>query len=526
MQKTVEISQEQYMGFLSMSKVLESTQNDLKSTQNRLDELELSNLTLKAYIDQLLRMLYGAKSERHLGQQDSSQLMLELGLEAIETPEVQTEDIAAHTRTKSKEKLKPIRTAIPAHLKRVTTVIEPDVDTTNLVKIGEEITEVLELKVPEIYVLRTVRPKYATAQGGVVIADLPPRAIERGNAGAGLLAHLLVSKYVDHLPIYRQVRQFKRWGIELADSTVYEWTASATNYLKIIYDKIVERVLRSLYIQADESPLEVLQGSETKKGTHRGYLWVYHSPPDGIVFFDYRKGRDQSGPKELLKNFKGILQTDGYGVYDAIAALLDIILGGCMAHARRKFDEAKANDKKRAEHILNLIQALYAIERDIKDKETADIYSARQSRSVPILEQMHQWMKEQAAQVTPQSAIAKAIRYSMERWDKLILYTQHGHMHIDNNAIENAIRPLALGRKNFLFAGSHESAQRIAIVYTITGTCKKLGIDPQTYIELLLNELPNRNVNDIDDLLPWNFKKAQDSSIVEMTEYEKHEVLV
>ena len=426
-------------------------------------------------------MIYGAKSEKHLSQTDINQLMLEFGLAAIEAPLEQTKEISAHKRTTT-DKSKPVRTALPAHLKRVTTVIEPDIDITGLVKIGEEITEVLELKVPEIYVQRTVRPKYATTDGGVTIAALPPRAIERGNAGAGLLAHLLVGKYVDHLPMYRQIKQFKRWGVELSESTVYEWTASAAKYLTPVYDQMVKKVLLGSYLQVDESPIKVLQGSEGKKGTHQGYLWVYHSPPDDIVFFDYRRGRDQSGPKELLESFNGIIQTDGYNVYEAIAPGLGITLSGCMAHARRKFDEAKSNDRKRAEEMLDMIQALYAIEREIRDKDEQTISSQRRDQSIPILEKMHTWMKEQAPYVTPESLIGKAIRYSLERWDKLKLYTQHSHLHIDNNAVENAIRPVALGRKNYLFAGSHESAQRIAMMYTITATCKKLSIDPQHYM--------------------------------------------
>ncbi len=472
--------------------------------QNELGELKSSYSMLQTRIDQLLRLIYGAKSEKHLSQADVNQLMLEFGLSEIEVLSVQTKQIAAHSRS-TVDKSKPVRTLLPAHLKRVTTVIEPDIDTTDLVKIGEEITEVLELKVPEIYVQRTVRPKYAKKEGGIAIAELPPRAIERGNAGAGLLAHLLVGKYVDHLPIYRQIKQFKRWGVELSESTVYEWTASAAKYLTPVYDQMVKKVLSGNYLQVDESPIKVLQGSEAKQGIHQGYLWVYHSPPDDIVFFDYRKGRDQSGPKELLESFNGIIQTDGYNVYEAIAPGLNITLSGCMAHARRKFDEAKGNDRKRAEEMLDMIQALYAIERELKDKDSETIRTQRRDQSEPMLEKMHIWMKKQAPYVTPESLIGKAIRYSLERWDKLKLYTQHSHLRIDNNAVENTIRPVALGRKNYLFAGSHESAQRIAMMYTITATCKKLNIDPQHYIEHLLTELPKRNANTIHDLLPWNY---------------------
>lgn len=501
-QKTVQISQDEHIGFLSM--------------QNQLNELISLNSIQQARIEQLLKLIYGTKSERHLCQTDLNQLMLDFGLPAMGMP-VQVKEVAAHSRSASGKDAKPVRTALPAHLKRVTIVIEPETDITDLVKIGEEVTEILELKVPEIFVLRTVRPKYATKEGGVVIAALPPRVIERGNAGPGLIAHLLVGKYVDHLPIQRQVKQIKRWGHELAESTVYEWTAAGAQIITPIYEGMVKKTLSGSYLQVDESPMKVLQGSEAKKGAHRGYMWVYHSPPDNVLFFDYRKGRDQSGPRELLQNFNGIIQTDGYQVYDAIAPHLNITLSGCMAHARRKFDEALTNDKLRADVMLDMIQTLYAIEKELKAKDAGIVYAERQRLSVPILEKMHNWMKAQAAHITPQSLIGKAIRYSMERWGKLTLYTQHGHLHIDNNAIENSIRPLALGRKNFMFAGSHESAQRIAMMYSIAGTCKKLGIDPQQYIEYLLTELPKRKVNDIDDLLPWNYAEKIKSIQVEIS---------
>jgi len=259
--------------------------------------------------------------------------------------------------------------------------------------------------------------------------------------------------------------------------------------LQLVYDWMVEIVLSSSYIQADESLIKVLQGS--KKGTHQGYMWVYHSPPDNIVFFDYQKGRDQSGPKKLLQSFKGIVQADGYEVYDTTAKALNLTLSGCMAHARRKFDEALSNDKARAEIMITIIRQLYAIERDIKDKTPEEIYLIRQIQSVPVLEKMEKWMKQQLYSVTPSSPIGIAISYSIARWDKLRLYTEFGYLLIDNNQVENAIRPLALGRKNYLFAGSHQSAQRIAMMmYTITSTCKKLDINPQQYMEYLLTELP------------------------------------
>jgi hypothetical protein len=266
-------------------------------------------------------------------------------------------------------------------------------------------------------------------------------------------------------------------------------------------------VLSQGYIQADETPIKVLD--KDKKGTtHRGYHWVYHAPLTKQVLFDYREGRGREGPKECLKGFKGYLQTDGYEVYEDFDKSPNITLLHCMAHARRKFDEALDNDRPRAEYVLAEIQKLYATERAIRDGsvEEQEALRLRQEQSIPILSGLKKWMLENYAQVLPQSPIGKAISYSLQRWDRLSLYTADARLQIDNNLVENAIRPVAIGRKNYLFAGSHEGARRAAMLYSLLETCKRHEINPFDWLKDVLERLPEHPISQIQKLLPHNYK--------------------
>jgi hypothetical protein len=262
-------------------------------------------------------------------------------------------------------------------------------------------------------------------------------------------------------------------------------------------------VLKSNYLHADETPLKVLD--KDKKGTtHRGYYWVYQNSIDKLVFFDYREGRGREGPAGILENFKGYLQTDGYAVYESFDKKEDITLLHCMAHARRMFHDAMDNDAVRAGYAMEEIQRLYAIERICKDEGLSvdQITQVRQKMAVPVLESLGEWMKEQYIQTTPKSAIGKALAYSIERWKRLSIYAGNGILNIDNNPVENSIRPIALGRKNYLFAGSHEAAQRSAILYSLLGTCKMQGIDPYAWLRNTLEKIASHPINRISELLP------------------------
>lgn len=474
------------------------------------EELLVAKMQLEDRISVLEKFIFGSKHERFIAAVPVGKNQLALGIEVatLAAAEVTITQVPAHQRVevkKKQERIHPGRNPLPASLRREEIILEPLEEVTDCVCIGQEITEVLEVKAAEFYVKRFVRPKYARKQEeGVAIAALPSRVIDKGIAGSSVLAMLIISKFVDHLPIHRQIAIFKRIGIELKYNTVLDWGNESLKVLQALYDLLRKKVFETGYIQADETTLKVLD-DEKKGKTHQGYLWAYRSPLKKLVFFEYQPGRDKSGPAELLKNFKGYLQTDGYGGYDQFALRKDIEVLNCMAHARRYFMEAQDNDKVRAEYALTRIQELYAIEREIKELTTEERYKIRQEKSIPILKELGKWMVDQHPQITPKSSIGKALEYSMKRWKELSHYTTNGNLQIDNNLVENAIRPIALGRKNYLFAGSHESAQRIAMIYSLLGTCQANNVNPQEWLTKVFEEIPNRTVNNLEDLLPQNF---------------------
>ena len=388
-------------------------------------------------------------------------------------------------------------------------ILEPEDLPEGAIKIGEAITEILEYRPGIMYVRKIIRPKYKLTDDSnglktqIKVASLPSLPIPSGNSGASLLAHLLISKYIDHLPYYRQVQMFKREGIKLSESTISGWFKAVCKLLEPLYEELKSQVLASHYLMGDETTIPV-QSSNKPGATHTGYMWVYRSPVNEQVLFDYQKNRNGQAPQTMLSGYKGALQTDGYGAYDQFEEDPNITLIGCMAHARRYFEKALDNDKARAEHALNAIQQLYAIERQAdQDKLTVDQRTLlRQKQALPILGQLHNWMLEQYRQVAPKSSIGKAISYSMKLWSRLIRYTDNGLWRIDNNLVENSIRPVALGRKNYLFAGSHEAAQRAAMMYTFFGTCKLNDIEPRAWLIEVLSKIPDTKISQLSQLLP------------------------
>jgi len=466
-------------------------------------EQEAEILYLKQELAQLKRMIFGSKSERHLGN-DPSQLSLGLDAGADTPPEKETEQIT-YTRNKSDNKKgSAIRLALPAHLHREEHIIEPQEDISGARKIGEVVTEILEYTPGKFYVEKYVRPKYVLPkEERIVIGELPSFPIPRGNAGAGLLAHLLISKFVDHLPFYRQVQQFKRQDIDIAESTISGWFSTSCRLLEPLYERLVTRVRGSSYLMADETPIPV-QTKDKPGSTHKGYHWVYKAPVDKLVCFDYRKGRGRDGPEEFLESFRGMLQTDGYVAYDIYEKKEGITLFGCMAHARRKFEKAKENDPKRAEYILERIKQLYMIEREAREKGLSfeQRKELREEQSLLVLKEMEKWMKEQLPDVLPKSSIGQAIAYTLGLWPRLTRYTQHGQVEIDNNLVENSIRPVALGRKNYMFAGSHEAAQQAAMIYSFLGTCKINNVEPLGWLKDVLQRIQDHSIQKLDELLP------------------------
>jgi len=474
----------------------------LKKHQEVLFELNC----VKQELAQLKRMIFGSKSERYVPT-DTGQLSLDLDIEQPEgTPKPETEEVKYTRQKPSKNKKVPVRLPLPSHLHREEILIEPEDKIEGAKKIGEEITEILEYTPGKFYVEKYVRPKYALPEEkGIAIGQLPSFPIPKGNAGAGLLAHLLISKFVDHLPFYRQAQQFKRQGITLAESTISGWFTASCRLLAPLYDTLAKKIQQSNYAMVDETPIRVLT-NQKPGSSHKGYYWVYRSPLNNLVCFDYQKGRGRDGPKEFLKEFIGALQSDGYIVYDEFKNDKNIILLACMAHARRKFEQAMENDPLRAGYVLEKIQALYMVEREAKEKELAPEKrkELRQKKSLPVLDELKKWLIENEPAALPKSAIGKAIRYTLGLWDRLERYINDGTWEIDNNWVENSIRPVALGRKNYLFAGSHEAAQYAAMMYSFLGTCKLNNVEPFQWLKNTLNKISDHSIQKLDELLPGN----------------------
>lgn len=461
----------------------------------------------KFELAQLKRLIFGSKSERFVPSQPSEQLSLGFNLE--EQPREAVTEKITYTREKSPRKEKPVRQGLPAHLPRKEIIIEPEGDLRGMRKIGEEVTEELEYEPGKLYVNRYVRPRYVKDnEDGVLIGRLPSRPIEKGIPGPGLLAQISVDKFVDHLPVYRQGKRYERDGMRIPASTIGGWQTHTAGLVQPLYEIQRQIILSGNYIQADESPIRVLEKGKGKGKTHKGYMWVYHAPIERLVLFEYRPGRDGPSPRKFLNGFQGYLQVDGYDAYEWFDTQPGIDLVHCMAHARRKFEQALTNDKAKAEYALKALGKLYDTEREAREKGMpyAERQILRQEKAVPVLKEMGQWMKEQihTQKVLPKSPIGKAIVYTLSRWEKLCLYANDGMLEIDNNLVENAIRPLALGRKNYLFAGSHEAAQRIAMFYSFFGTCAKNNVNPYRWLKKVLEMINDHPINRIEELLPTN----------------------
>jgi len=463
---------------------------------------------LKRQLSELQRLIFGSKSERFIGSDIASQPSLFESETISSSQEVSgVETIIYQREVKTKEKQRPVRALLPAHLPREEEVIEPDDLEEGMRKIGEEVTEILEHIPGKLYVRRIVRPKYVKGkQEGVHIGVLPTLPIPKGNAGPGLLAHIMVSKWVDHLPYYRQIQIFKREGVSLSDSTFNSWFNATARLLEPLYQALVSLVEQQDYIQADESPIKVQDGH--KKGSmHLGFHWVYHAPKLKLAVFDYQPSRSREGPEKFLQNFQGSLQTDGYTAYDGFGKQEGITLLACMAHARRYFEKALDNDRERACHALKVIQSLYDLERIAKEDQGVDLLSLRQQKALPILKEWKQWLDNEQQGVLPKSSIGKAINYTLNLWSRLIRYIENESYHIDNNKIENTIRPLAIGRKNYLFAGSHDAAQRAAMFYAFFACCKLQEVNPYQWLKFVLENIQEHPVNRITEMLPHQWKE-------------------
>jgi transposase len=483
-----------------------------EASQREKVELEVQVTELTRQLQQLRKMIFGSRSERFIPSQPGASQPFLFDIPE-DGPSCSVLDTKQVSYTKAKVVKSPSthhgRMKLPEHLRRETIMVEPEGDMTGCKKIGEEVTEELEYQPGELFVNRFVRPKYvcpvvdeeAESDTKIVVAELPERPIEKCIAGPGLLAQLIIDKYVDHLPVHRQMQRFARTGVNIPLTTLIGWISSLCALIAPLGKALTELVLASGYLHADETTIKVLD--KNKKGAaHQGYFWVYQDSRKNFVLFDYQPRRNKDGPDMLLKDFRGHLQTDGYQTYSHFDELEGVTQSNCMSHARRKFFEAKDNDVGRAEYVLQQMGLLYDIERRSKDWSADDRLALRQREAAPILDKLGVWMKAEYQKVPPKSAIAQALAYSINRWAKLCVYITNGDLKIDNNPVERSIRPVALGRKNYMFCGSHEAARRAAMLYSLLGTCKLHNVNPYEWLKDVIIRIPSHPINRVEELLP------------------------
>jgi transposase len=492
----------------------------LAEHQKMVAELESELLDLKQRLAWFERQMFGQKSERFVpAEAVAGQLMLAFDAgHARAVDESVRQVIEAHERRvpQKKENTHPGRLPIPAHLPRVEEVVEPQEDVTDMKRIGEDVTEVLEYDPGKIWVRRIVRPKYARTetseeadQGQIVQAPARDLPFGRSKAGVSLIVHILISKYVEHLPLHRLIARFARSGLNVPPATIGNWVKTGADPLLILYEAYQKTIFESFYLQMDETRLKVLEDGKGK--THLGFIWAVFDPVRKLPFFFYQAGRDHKGPKKLLERFAGVLQCDGFAVYETLNKKLDALaLMNCMAHIRREFFEAQSNDAQRAQTALTFIKLLYGVEEKARNMQL----DAEQRLELRLKESKHafdtfgNWLHTEYDRVAPASAIGRAIKYALNRWKNMLLFFANGNIEIDNNLVENIIRPVAIGRKNYLFAGSHEAAQRTAMIYTFFAACKQQGIDPEIWLTDVLNRIHDHKVGRLHELMPQNWKPA------------------
>ena len=498
---------EQRASLAAKDEQLAAKDEQLLSRDVLIEKLKIDLLRLK-------RMRFGRSSE----QLDAKIAQLELTLEELEANQSQVAPVAAPITEERPERKKPVRKALPAHLPRENVIHTPACSCAHcggeLERLGEDVSEVLEYVPSQFKVIRHVRPKFACGKcQSITQSPAPDRPIARGLAGPGLLAHVLVSKYCDHLPLYRQSEIYARVGVELERSTLADWVGQCSALLAPLANALHRYVLAGGKLHADDTPVPVLQPG--RGTTKHGRLWTYvrddraaasTDPP--AVWFAYSPDRKGVHPQTHLKHFNGVLQADGYAGFDRLFNNADaqhpIREAACWAHVRRKFfDIHQATQSPLALEALHRIGELYAIEEKIRGQLPDARQHARAEQATAKLDALRAWMIQTKVSVSKKSELAGAIQYALSRWRALTRYCDDGRIEIDNNAAERSLRPIALGRKNYLFAGSDAGGERAAIIYSLLGTAKLNGIDPEGYLRHVLERIAEHPINRIQELLPW-----------------------
>jgi transposase len=467
-----------------------------------------------------LRRFYGPKNERF----DPRQLLLfglkieEMPLDEASIAEESQEELS--TRRVAKRH-KHGRNPLPDHLPRID--IEHDLEEsqkpcpacgTLRERIGQEVSEQLEYLPASFKVLRHVRHKYCCHRcehdgynPQIAAAAKPPQPIEKGLAGPGLLAYVAVSKLGDHLPLYRLEHIFARQNIQIARSTMCAWMAAAGELVRPLLARMSTRILQSRAVHTDDTPVPIQSPGEGK--CRKGRLWAYIGDRDNpYIVYDYTPDRARAGPANWLRDYKGYLQADAYGGYDGIYHGGKVVEVACWAHARRKFFDAKESDGKRAAEMLALVRELYAVEEQAKTLDDAARRELRQVQSVPVLERIKAWLDDQQQSVLPRSSMGQAIQYALNQWNALCVYATEGFLAIDNNAAERAMKRVAIGRKNWLFAGNDRAGETTALLYSLIASAERHGVDPQRYLTGVFARLPFTPESEIDQFLPDVWKRA------------------
>lgn len=485
-------------------------------------------------VEELQRMIYGRRSERFIpeGPDPTEATQLSLGEDfapaapadnfAVPVAEntAGTSGPAPAGRTSRKQKRHVAhggKKDFPAHLPREDRYHQPTTNVSGWTKTGERVNLRYDYRPGQLIVIRDICPVYQHPENKETISSPGPvYLLERGMAGPGLLAHLHVQKYTYHMPYYWQLQQWERRdGVLLAAATVNDWEAVCVDrFLTLLYAEQKKMILKVGFLQCDETTVRVC--NDIAKGkTHQGYFWVLHAPEERLVLFEYNPGRGQGVPTELLKDFCGFLQTDAYAAY--LAAFKDhphIILLCCLPHTRRKFEHALTNDTHRATHVLEVIKKLYDLERKAREASYSheQICQLRQQQALPLLDQLKKWLDTNVAATLKNSPIGEAIRYALNIWNRLLVYTTDGRLLPDTNLVENAIRPTKIGWKNYLFQGNEQGAKRAAVLYSLLETCKKNDIDPYEWLKDVYTRIPTHPINRIRELLPTFWKQLHQTA--------------
>jgi len=469
---------------------------------------------MRLQLARLQRLQFGRSSEKVATEIAQLTLALE-DLESDDERPPPSETCQASASSSANTPPKPARRPLPEHLPRVVVAHESACICPRcggaLRKLGEDVTEVLDYVPASFRVLRHVRPKFSCRVcESITQAPAPEMPIRRGRATAGLLAHVLVAKFADHLPLYRQSEIYARDGVELERSTLADWVGQSAALLRPLVDALGRHVLAGARVHADDTPVPVLAPGAGR--TKTGRLWAYlrdERPYAGsaapAVIYRYSPDRKAEHPRAHLATFRGVLHADGYSGFANLYTVGRAVEAACWAHVRRKFFDLHATGKSpAATEAVTRIQALYVIEERVRGRPPDLRRQERQANAAPLLNDMHTWLQAILHRTSKRSDLAAAIRYALGRWAALTRYVDDGTVEIDNNPVERAIRPIALGRKNWLFAGSDAGGTRAAAIASLIARARLNGIDPEAYLRHVLERLPGHSVRRVNELLPWN----------------------